>query len=39
MDTTWMKHLVVYSEVSFVQGAIVYHTSLTIVAIYAGARL
>ena len=39
MDTTGTKHFVLYSKVSFVQGVIVDHAPLIIVATYAGARL
>ena len=38
-DTTGTKNFVLNSEVSFVQGVIVYHTPLAIVASYAGASL
>ena len=38
-DTTETKDFVLYSEVSFAQGVIVDHVSLTTVASYAGARL
>ena len=39
MDTTGTKDYVLYSEVSFAQGVIVYHVPRTIVANHAGARL
>ena len=35
MDTTGTKDFVLYSEVSFAQGAVVDHIPLTIVATYA----